>query len=71
MPATKGERSDSNHRDRWMRTFSDGLRERVPRLTPEQCQLFAEVAWRNLKQLPPSDAAEVFVRSGMTGVTGF
>ena len=71
MLITKGTPTNGRDQDRWIQSFSDRLREVVPRLDGQQCKLFGELAWLSLNEMPPRDAAEVFVRSGMTGVTGF
>jgi hypothetical protein len=59
----------NEHRDLWIRSFAMRLRQWVPRLDGEQCELFAEVAWSSFGELQPQHAAEVFARTGLTGET--
>jgi hypothetical protein len=68
MPAKHGA-PPNELRDLWTRSFAVRLREWVPRLDGEQCELFAEVAWSSFGELQPEHAAEVFARSGLTGET--
>jgi hypothetical protein len=67
MPMPDGELA---HRAIWIRSFAVRLGELIPRLDEEQCRLFGEVGWSNFAELEPSHAAEVFVRTGLTGETG-